>query len=604
MTGLLVATAVVTAPAAAALDFGPATIYAAGGPSFSVAVGDLNGDGRPDLTTVNDSLAGTVSVLLGNGDGTFNPATTYPTGGGRARSVAVGDLNGDSKPDLTTATSSGTVSVLLGNGDGTFSPPASYPTGSFPVSGALGDVNGDNKLDFITANGSANSVSVLLGNGDSTFNPAATYPIGTGTRPNSVVVGDLNGDNKPDLTTANFNGTSVSVLLGNGDGTFNPPASYPTGGSSVSVVVGDLNGDNKPDLTTANQGNNNVSVLLGNGDGTFNPAASYPTDGTGTSPRAVAVGDLNGDNKPDLTTANGNLNSVSVLLGNGDGTFSPATAYPTNGSIAASVVVRDFNGDGRPDLATANQGSSNVSVLLAKPEPAVTTTAVSSVPDPSAAGEPVVFTASVTGGSTTPTGAVTFTDTTTGTALCTGVALTPAGTATCTTAALAVGAHMVGAEYSGDDTHAASSGQDAHTVVPARADIAVGLTARATSGLLSGTVAYTLTATNNGPQAAADADFTLTYPAPFTYQATSNTSRMNCDPATSRTLTCHLNQLVPSGGTTSATITLTTRVPLLTIGTFTATATRTTSTPTDPNTTNNTATTTCRVGTSYDIRCN
>ncbi|MER7810895.1 FG-GAP-like repeat-containing protein [Streptomyces sp900116325] len=241
----------------------------------------------------------------------------------------------------------------------TFAPKVDYPTGTGPNSVAVGDFNGDGDLDLVTANTAANTVSVLLSNGAGTF--AAKTDYATGTNPRSVAVGDFNGDGRLDLVTANASGTdTVSVLLNNGDGTFGAKADYPTGSGTTSVAVGDFNGDGRLDLVTANFFGSTVSVLLNNGGGTFAPKADVPT---GTGPNSVAVGDFNGDGDLDLATANINGPTVSVLLNNGDGTFAPKTDYPT-GTVPASVAVGDFNGDGDLDLATANEGAFTVSVLL------------------------------------------------------------------------------------------------------------------------------------------------------------------------------------------------------------------------------------------------
>ena len=339
--------------------FRPQARLAAGRNPTSVAIGDVNGDGRPDLVTANYSGGtGDVSVLLGAGDGTFQPQALFAAGSGPA-SVAIGDVNGDGRPDLVTANNgSGDVSVLLGAGDGTFRPQARPMAGRSPFLVAIGDVNGDGRPDLVTANFGYNNVSVLLGAGDGTFRPQAPFP--AGSEPTSVAIGDVNGDGRPDLVTANYGSGDVSVLLGNGDGTFRPPTDFAAGGSPYSVAIGDVNGDGRPDLVTANSASGDVSVLLGIGDGTFRPQARFAVGGTPTS---VAIGDLSGDRIPDLVTANAGSGDVSVLLGNGDGTFRPPTDFAAGGS-PYSVAIGDVNRDGQPDLVTANYGSGDVSVLL------------------------------------------------------------------------------------------------------------------------------------------------------------------------------------------------------------------------------------------------
>ncbi len=340
--------------------FATKTDYASGVYPISVAVGDFNGDGKPDLAVANEGLypdyAGTVSVLLGNGNGTFATRTDYGTGNSPT-SVAIGDFNGDGKPDLAVAYNVNTASVLLGNGDGTFATATDYETGDSPASVAIGDFNGDGKPDLSVVNQGDNTVSVLLGNGDGTFATKTDYA--SGVYPISVAVGDFNGDGKPDLAVANQGDNTVSILLGNGNGTFATRTDYGTGDSPTSVAIGDFNGDGKPDLALSNSYSNTVSVLLGSGNGTFATRTDYET---GSGPRSVAIGDLNGDGKVDLAVANWG-NTVSVLLGNGNGTFATRTDYGT-GVAPTSVAIGDFNGDGKPDLAVANYDDSTVSVLL------------------------------------------------------------------------------------------------------------------------------------------------------------------------------------------------------------------------------------------------
>jgi hypothetical protein len=422
---------VLTAHASTAPLFAPAVSYGSGGNlPFSVVVGDVNGDGKPDLLVANDSGndgSGSVGVLLGNGDGTFQSAVSYDSGGSVAYSVAVGDVNGDGKQDLLVANYlSGTVGVLLGNGDGTFQPAVTYNSGgSSPIRVALADVNGDGKPDLLVTNYLSDTVGVLLGNGDGTFQSAVTYNSGA-SLPDSVAVADVNGDSKPDLVVGGY---SVGVLLGNGDGTFQPAVVYPSRGYFVSsVVVADVNADGKPDVVVANcapsgsancfSGKGLVGVLLGNGDGTFQTAVNYPSGGYNA--RSLAVTDVDGDGTLDVVVANECLNAscnfgpgaLGVLLGKGGGTFKSAVSYSTGGDASDSIAVADVNGDGKADVVVANNGSSTLGVLLniSPRTKYATSMALVSGLNPSTYGQKVTWTATVTSsGSVTPTGKVNFT---------------------------------------------------------------------------------------------------------------------------------------------------------------------------------------------------
>jgi len=201
-------------------------------------------------------------------------------------------------------------------------------------------------------------VSVLLGNGDGTFQVASSFAVGDS--PGAVTAADLNGDTIPDLVTANGRSDDVSVLLGNGDGSFKAATAFVAGDGPVSVAVADLDGDTIPDLVIGNLHSDDVSVLLGDGGGSFQAALSFAA---GDRPRSVAVADLDGDGIPDLVTANENSDDLSVLLGNGDGTFQSATAFLA-GDSPSSVAVADLDGDTHIDLVTANPLSRDVSVLL------------------------------------------------------------------------------------------------------------------------------------------------------------------------------------------------------------------------------------------------
>jgi hypothetical protein len=433
--------------------FRPTVTYDSGGQgATSVAVADVNRDGKPDLLVTNycgdDCTQGRVDVLLGNGDGTFQPAVSYASGGSIATSVVVADVNGDGTADLVVTnfcTSSincpaldgvfgslGAVTVLIGNADGTFQSPVTYGSGGYgALSVAVEDVNGDGKPDLLVANHSPitnGSVGVLIGNGDGTFQTAVTYGSG-GIDASWITVADVNGDGKPDVLVANQCIASkcpegaVGVLLGNGDGSFKTAVPYGSGGfDSMSVAVADLNGDGKLDVLVTNLcpvsnsdcGNYRVSgtvgVLLGNGDGSFQPVVTYRSGGIDAW--SVAVADVNGDGKPDVLVTNYISSTVGVLLGNGNGTFQPAMTYASGGN-PTNFAAADVNGDGSPDVLVANYCKGNctgegvVGVLLNKP---TTSTAITATLDPSTYGQKITWTAKVTSsGGVTPTGKVEFT---------------------------------------------------------------------------------------------------------------------------------------------------------------------------------------------------
>ena len=368
------------------VSFSPAGLFAVGVGPGAVAVGDFNGDGVPDLAVANTGGPGnTVSILLGTGTGGFAPGATVSVGD-RARTIAVGDFNGDGKPDLAVTTFSldGTrnnVAVLLGTGAGTFGAPTNFPVGAFQdaVSVAVGDFRGIGVLDLVLVSegfltSDPGTVSILLGTGAGTFGPPSTFPVAAS--PKAVAVGDFNGDGTLDVAVCGGDeivgipGT-ISIFLGTGAGSFGAPMIFPAGQFPGSVAVGDLNGDGKLDLVVSNAFDTVVSVVLGKGDGSFEAPAAFPV---GAEPVSVALADFNGDGKLDLAVTVvdiNNVGSVAVLLGTGTGAFGPATNFPPAGKNPQAIAVGDFNRDGKPDLAVVNFGSDNVSILLNTTPPPV-----------------------------------------------------------------------------------------------------------------------------------------------------------------------------------------------------------------------------------------
>ncbi len=330
------------------------------GPS-PVAAGDFNHDGKLDAA-VAVSGTGQVAVLLGIGNGTFQPPAFYNivNQGQAIESLSVADFNRDGNLDIVVADRLGTnIYVLLGNADGTFQAPQSFPTNGSPSLLAVGDFNGDHIPDLVTGNALCGCINVLLGNGDGTFQGPITTNLGV--NPEALAVGDFNHDGKLDVVWAvqDLFSSEAHILLGNGDGTFQTGASYTVGPSPQSIAVADFRGDSNQDLAVAD-GEGEVWILLGNGDGTFQPAVGYH----GAS-GMVQVADLNGDGHLDLAVANYDVppSSVSVFLGNGDGTFQPPVSY-LGFRDAFSIAIGDFNGDQKPDVAVADFLGGNVGVLL------------------------------------------------------------------------------------------------------------------------------------------------------------------------------------------------------------------------------------------------
>jgi len=235
---------------------------------------------------------------------------------------------------------------------------ATYATGDGPHGVVVGDLDGDGNQDLALANTVSGDVSVLLGNGDGTFQPATAY--GGGGWPYSLSLGDFDNDGDLDIAVPNNNNDDVSVLLGNGDGTFQSPVDYASGDGPHAIVAADVNNDGDLDLAVPNASNNNVAILLGNGDGTFQAPVVY---GVGRNPCEIAAQDLNGDGNADLVVSNFYDDTVSVLLANGDGTFRSAVTYAA-GARPVSVALGDLDHDGTLDIVASNFNSNDVSVLL------------------------------------------------------------------------------------------------------------------------------------------------------------------------------------------------------------------------------------------------
>jgi hypothetical protein len=360
-------------PPESAVEFSQAS-FATGLQPLQVTTGDFNGDGKLDLAVFNQNCTNTcnpatVSILLGNGSGTFQPHVDYSESTAGSGFLAGGDFNGDGQLDLAVSNdSANAISVFLGRGDGTFQSPIVSPAGFEPAGLTVGDFNGDGKLDLVVENINSSTGAVLLGRGDGTFQSPISYS--QPSTPGFPITGDFNGDGKLDLVIPAQNYGDVYVMLGNGDGTFQTAVAYPTASGGAFVTTADFNGDGKLDLAVSANNAYAVSVLLGNGDGTFRPYVDYSSGG---QPALITTGDFNGDGILDLATLNTGSSaggSFSLLLGNGDGSFRQSADYSAP-SESQWLVPGDFNQDGKLDIAIADAGSNTVDVLTQAPEPTV-----------------------------------------------------------------------------------------------------------------------------------------------------------------------------------------------------------------------------------------
>jgi hypothetical protein len=359
------------------LTFLPAVDYSVGGSPQAVVTGDFNGDGHLDLATGNP-VAGTVSVLLGDGGGGFGNAIDSSYGGSvNGISLTVADFDNDGADDLafvsydtdTFLYGSG-VGVLLSNRDGTFGSLIIAATHDSSLGVAAGDFNNDGNTDLVVTGFDSYAawdgwdfgfVQVLSGNGQGGFAQSEPYYRYTNSQ-SKLTVGDLNGDGNLDVVAVRGDYIVGDALLGNGAGQFGSQGNFfMTNYGIGGVGVGDFTGDGIPDLVVAGL---NIDTFVGRGDGTFDRPINHSNNNSYANfATGVAVADFNGDGLLDAVTSDANKGTVSELLGNGDGTLTEAVPFSV-GSSPMAVAVGDFNGDGRPDIATANAGSNTVSVLL------------------------------------------------------------------------------------------------------------------------------------------------------------------------------------------------------------------------------------------------
>ena len=334
----------------------------------AVAVADLNNDQQMDIVVAH-SGNNTIGVFLSTTNGTFSHQQTYTTGSGSCpSSIAVGHLNGDSYLDIVVANyAANNLGIFLGNGNGTFIDQREVSTGSSrPLFVTVADLNNDHQMDLLVVNYGTNSVGIFLGYGNGSFQKQMIYSTGYDSIPHSLAVAHFNNDNHPDIAVANSGTSNVGILLGYGNGTFASQQIYSTSRNSnpSSIVVADLNNDQKVDIAVSNNGSGNVGIFFGHGNGSFQPQIIYSIEPT-SHPEYMTVGDINNDNQLDLVITDSINDRISIIRGYGNGSFDSITTYDTiSGSSPMAVVVSEFNNNKQADIAIANYDTSNVLVLM------------------------------------------------------------------------------------------------------------------------------------------------------------------------------------------------------------------------------------------------
>ncbi|CAF3864097.1 unnamed protein product [Rotaria sp. Silwood1] len=338
---------------------------------YDIAIGDFNNDNQMDVVVINYDTS-SINILLRFDNGALINRGSYEVLG-YPSSVAVGDFNHDQNMDIVVTIQGSSimrgierVEIYLGYGNGTFTNSIFYFTGIYsnPCSVNIADFNNDNRLDIAITNNHTGNVGIFLGHGNGSFMDQVTYSTGKDSYPLSMVISDFNNDNQIDIAVANSGTNTIGVFLGYGNGSFMDQMTYLTGNGSSpkSLAIGDFNNDNRMDIVVANSRTNMVSIFLGYGNGLFADQMMYST-GTDSYPHYVAVGDLNNDKRMDIIVANRNMINIGLFLGSGDGFFSSQQTFSTN-SIYSPLSIKcvDWNEDNRLDLIVID--ATNIFILF------------------------------------------------------------------------------------------------------------------------------------------------------------------------------------------------------------------------------------------------